>query len=391
MGEEYFQEVSWVFFQHNNPKIPPLHDPAAYEAVTKLDTVEVIYTLGYPIDNADFARIMAIPRLREARLLDLEITEAGLDALEFAPAIEGLTILSAPGNLSGRGLVAIARQPRLKDLDLLNLDFAGPDDLAPLAKLSHLESLSLKPSPHDDRCLQHLKDLKSLKQLDLRTTWLTDSGVDALAKLDRLEIVRFDGSKLTEVGLAKLAAIPTLKKILLEPLPRLNDACLASLDKLNSLPTLCLTASDVTDAGLTHLKGLELDRMTVSGLGVTDVGIDHLVKANEIQELDLSRTSVTGSGLKALKNRPGLSWLSLDRTRVDDTGAATLATLQTRFLSLDETSITDATLNALQQNKTLVFLRVRGTKVTPEGLEAFQKARPGVVVKSGPIEPISGR
>jgi hypothetical protein len=389
IGEEYFQDVAWVFLSSKNPKIKIEHDPKLFETVATLDRVEMLQTIRYPMDNADFARLMAMPRLKQATFLLIDITDEGLACLESSPAIEELVLRSTPGSITNRGLEIISRQPRIKRLELTQVDLTDPKSLAPLAKLTRLENLMLMNSPEEDSCLSYLSDLTELKRIDLRRTCLTDSGIDSLSKLKKLETVLVDGSLLTDAGLAKLAAIPSLKEMYLDPLPKLGELGISSLDKLQGFPTLCLTATNVTDAGLGHLKGMKFLRFKVSGPGVTDAGLEKLAAKNQFVELDLSRTSVTGPGMGWLAFQSGLRWLALDGSKVDDAGAVELAKFHAlAFLSLDATAITDATLVALEQSNSLRFLTVRGTRVTPQGLEAFQKARPGVIVKSGPAETI---
>ncbi len=385
VGPEYFQDVAWVFLNNKNPVEEIKHDPKLFETVALLDRVEMLQTIRYPLDNADFARLMAMPRLKEVTLLFVDVTDEGLACLESSPAIESLVLRAKPDTITVRGLERIARQPRINRLELTQVDLTDPADLAPLAKLTRLENLMLMNSPTDDACLNYLANLTELNKLDLRRTQVTDAGVDRLAKLPKLQVVLIDGSKLTEVGLAKLDAIGSLKGIYLDPLPQMTDRGLASLSKLQGFDTLCLTAPNVTDAGLARLKGLNLLRMTISGAGVTDAGVKNLAANNQTQELNLSGTSITSEGLPALSAQTRLRWLGLDGTTIDDAGAAILATLpELRFLSLDETPLTDAGLKSLQGAVKLEFLRVRGTQVTQEGLETFRKARPGVTIKSGP-------
>ena len=65
---------------------------------------------------------------------------------------------------------------------------------------------------------------------------------------------------------------------------------------------LCLDGTQVTDAGLEHLKGLtRLQSLDLSGTQVTDAGLEHLKGLTQLQWLSLEGTQVTDAGLEHLK------------------------------------------------------------------------------------------
>ena len=233
IGDEYFQEPEWVFLQLETPSASsrPAHE--TLEAVARLDHVDELNTLRFPIDDAGFAKLAAMPRLKGVCLLDVAMTDAGLAPIETFPALERLTIRVKAGSpgISAGGLEHVARLPRLKCLEILNTNLDGPSSLAPLAKLTRLESLRLWRSPLDDACLEHLRGLTALETLDLRETRLTDSGVDHLKGMDRLETLRIDCSKLTDAGLDKLAGLAALKDLRLLPASKVTPQGLAAYRK----------------------------------------------------------------------------------------------------------------------------------------------------------------
>ena len=62
----------------------------------------------------------------------------------------------------------------------------------------------------------------------------------------------------------------------------------------------------------------------------------------EVVEVDLRDTDVTDAGLKHLKGLSNLAWLNLDRTRITDAGLEHLEGLTNLvFLSLQSPEITD--------------------------------------------------
>lgn len=113
-----------------------------------------------------------------------------------------------------------------------------------------------------------------------------------------------------------------------------GDQQAASLAGLISLRLLLLGRTQITDAGLEHLKGL-------TGLIV----------------LDLEDTEVTDAGVKHLKDLTNLEWLFLGGTQVTDHG-----------------------LGHLQGLTRLGLLYLNDTQVTEEGVKEFQRALPNCKV-----------
>ena len=79
--------------------------------------------------------------------------------------------------------------------------------------------------------------------------------------------------------------------------------------------------TQVTDAGLVHLRGLtQLRLLYLNNTQVTDAGLAHLRGLTQLQELDLASTQVTDAGLEHLRGLTQLEWLNLDSTQVTDAG-----------------------------------------------------------------------
>lgn len=66
--------------------------------------------------------------------------------------------------------------------------------------------------------------------------------------------------------------------------------------------TTWLDDTQVTDAGLEHLKGLTgLVQLSLINTEITDRGLEHLKGLSELQTLDLRRTQVTYKGVEKLQ------------------------------------------------------------------------------------------
>jgi hypothetical protein len=63
-----------------------------------------------------------------------------------------------------------------------------------------------------------------------------------------------------------------------------------------------LGRTEVTNAGLEHLKGLsQLQVLSLENTQVTDAGLQHLKGLSQLQQLLLNRTKVTSKGVKKLQ------------------------------------------------------------------------------------------
>ena len=82
-----------------------------------------------------------------------------------------------------------------------------------------------------------------------------------------------------------------------------SDKDLSHVGRLSELRVLfVLDASEVTDAGLVHLKRLSnLSVLTLIDTQVTDAGLAHLKELSNLSELDLVRSQATFGGVRELR------------------------------------------------------------------------------------------
>ena len=236
---------------------------------------------------------------------------------------------------------------------LVELDLSGTrvTDLAPLAKLSELQSLDLgERFRFTDRATRPqyteaapvadaapLAGLTNLQALDLSSTQVADAA--PLAGLTNLQWLDLSGTQVADA--APLAGLTNLQALDLSGTQVADAAPLAGLTNLQSL---YLSGTQVADAaplaGLTNLQWLDL-----SGTQVADAA--PLAGLTNLQWLDLSGTQVADAApLAGLTN---LQWLDLSGTQVAD--AAPLAGL-TNLQSLD----------------------LSGTQVSPEQVTELKRA-----------------
>ncbi len=259
------------------------------------------------------------------------MTDAGLAHLRGLGRLESLDISSLQGTVTDAGLVHLRGPAQLRSLDLLNTKIQGPG-LANLAELGRLERLSLPA--------------------------VGDADMAHLAGLTSLETVTLGGDRLTDAGLAHLEGLTQLKAFYLSGISSrgITGAGLVHFKGMPHLETLALMASGVDDLAalrsLTGIKDLNLNgtrRSTTpawrpsgasegpgAALPATDSGRRRGARpprrprpwtcpscfSNPLGALSHHRCGVTLTHLGAL---PKLDGLTLLGTNVTDAGLARLA------------------------------------------------------------------
>jgi len=116
-------------------------------------------------------------------------------------------------------------------------------------------------------------------------------------------------------------AIPEIEK------PRRNtpiseqEAAISEIEKLGGRVEgspkirVNLSGTNVTDAGLEHVKGLtQLQSLDLACTRVTDAALEHLKGVTLLQSLSLGFTNVTHAGLEHLEGLRRLQWLQLQNS-----------------------------------------------------------------------------
>ena len=152
------------------------------------------------------------------------------------------------------------------------------------------------------------------------------------------------------------------------------------VDYFASVQWVYLTNTQVTDAGLEHLKGLTaIQLLALKNTQVTDAGLEHIKSLTAMQTLGLSGTQVTDAGLEHIKGFKVLRTLGLSDTHVTDAGLEHLKGLTAMKEQLDLSNnpqVTDAGLEHLMGLTAMQTLWLNGTQVTDAGVARLQKALP---------------
>ncbi len=276
-------------------------------------------------NNAAVDRILATPGVTVLDLARCEITDAGFERLKDLPAVT--------------------------DLNLFYAEFLTDAAMSHLRGWKHLRRLNLRGTDITDAGLAHVSRISSLESLDASFTLVTNVGLDHLARLTKLQELALGGNKITAAGLHVLKGLSELRRLNLNGSQKRNtetwSASLTDFDTdaltaLSRLEDLNIGGTRITDLGvgrlaaLANLRVLDLSRTAATGAGLerlarlerlslwksraTDESAARLAGLRQLRFLDLADTSVTDRTLEPLASLPALADLYLDGTRVTAEG-----------------------------------------------------------------------
>jgi hypothetical protein len=173
----------------------------------------------------------------------------------------------------------------------------------------------------------------------LMTISLAEANKEAITAVEKIGgVVRYDegdpkkvvsvglqGARVTAADLERLAALPSLKTLILKR-ATFPTSALKVVGKLKSLEYLVLMDTSLGDDALKHLEGLTGLKTLDLGLNpmLTDAGMASLGKLKQLESLNLAGSKVTDDGLAGLEGLKKLKDLNLAGTRVTRKGVEKL-------------------------------------------------------------------
>ncbi len=331
---------------HPATLLPLLVDPNA----------EVTVTFNYAcgITRELFAAICRTPGLTALRAERVWQRTDWLEPLRGHPTVRSVTITQYP---------------------------VGPDRCEILASLPNLEELNLTGVKVGDgfaglTCLAPLRSLKA-SNADLTDASLAALGRGVAARGAALTEFALAGNPISDAGFTALPIAAGVTRLDLSD-THCGDGSLARL------VGLWAPASARVENG--QRFGLSID---LHGAAVTDAGLTHLTGVEEVDGLRLYDTAVTGAGFAAYAaaGRPLPLSIHLANSRFDDAGCATLVDAAARLaetaraageaprtlrsLRLENTPVTDVGLARLATLPGLRFLGIGGDGITNASVAAI--------------------
>lgn len=209
-------------------------------------------------------------------------------AAEWATNVGGTVFVSLKGKLltvNPKGKLP-AEKFAVERIDFPYGTRISDADLAPLGRLTGLQSLILTGTPVGDGAALHLVKIAGLTDLHLADTKMGDDGVVRLKELKGLRLMTLAGTSVGDRSVVSLGELLNLEDLNLHN-TAIGDLSVAAIAKCPKLRVLHLTRTNVTDGGLTHLAGVKtLRHLTLFGNKVTEAGVNKLRAARPDCKID---------------------------------------------------------------------------------------------------------
>jgi hypothetical protein len=191
---------------------------------------------------------------------------------------------------------------QLQQLTVCNIE-SGLDNLR---ELTHLRSLKCDCDLNDQMEGQ-LRELGGLTRLEfLLVGHISDNGLASLEGFQSLKGLCIRSSNYTDAGLRSIGRLRNLKDLILNEAGGapvgVTDTGLQHLQALSRLEHLSLFCTQITDAGLAQLKPMpKLRWLDLGFTEITDAGLLTLEGFSQLEELDLHGSAVSSDGVKKLQ------------------------------------------------------------------------------------------
>ncbi len=285
--------------------------------------------------------LKSLPRLTAVRLDHCNVTAVQLQMLNQIP-LKLLGLSDSKGPESGR--LSLDAHNELTDLELSGCHWIRDEDLAPLAKLPKLESLSLTGTSISNSGLQKLAASSSLLRINLSACpQLNDETLKTLQVLTNLQQVTIHAVPLNlqaaadfqnncpNTRLAYDQAIapdlsPLITKYSLEAQNLSEEHRWPRMAETGLITSLELHLPEPAD--VTCLQYLEqLRSLRLTGAGVRDPMLPLVFASKTIKALNLSHSRCTDSAMAGLQSLNGLEELILNDVTLGTKTFQSLATL----------------------------------------------------------------
>ncbi len=275
----------------------------------------------------------------------------------------------------------------------------SPGDLASLAHLTDISSITLNASNVTDEMLLELGTRPVLKALSLQDTQVTDEGMKkALAGFPNLSSLSLRGTRVSEPGLRWLLELPQLQHLQIQVAH--ESALMDILPKLSRLEHLVVHAP-LTDTGFVRLPA----HPQLVSLQIHAFGLRPLPQLTQLERLQIHVSTelecfgplsqlprlarleihapITDAGLLRLPSLPKLTVLEIYDARIVGPGLAALTRAPNlTYLHFSEVPLQDDPfIEALAQLKSLCIVRLHRTGVTRAACERLRKLRPDLNVQ----------
>ena len=300
-------------------------------------------------------------------LLSLSPAIFAADSSDWISSLGGSVERNAQGKIGAvnlRGswvsdveLIDIARLPNLERLDLSHTRITD-EGMLHLKSATGIRELKLLYAEQiTDQGMNAIKQWKMLTRLDLRGTRISNGTLDIVSHLPHLEALDVANTQVTDNGLDLLITLTNLKELALGR----GRGGETDLSFLRILPS-------ITDLDLSGARPVPPDMGEAKRRPVAPVppfpqkSIDAIAELRNLRTLKVGFSGITAADLKELRPLQNLEKLGLEECpRINDDAVAELVNW-----------------------KSLKYVDLEATKVTPQGVDILRRAKPGIVILADP-------
>jgi len=222
------------------------------EVLSKLQFVDVYTSLDLPVSDTHVCHLSKIPTLRCLSISSLDRIDVTDDGLQCLGGLQKLTHLSLNNTrVTDGGLVHLKGVKNLTYLSLLLTDVTG-EGLSHLTELP-LRTLFLVGSKVGDDQLKHLPQFAQLERLAINECPIDGTGLKHVANVKTLRNLSLSMTNVTDESLAVLQRLPKLEELFLYDCSKITDAAVESLAGMQSLKRLVINGTQITKAGVERL------------------------------------------------------------------------------------------------------------------------------------------
>lgn len=314
----------------------------------------------------------ALIQLKKLKHLEFERSAPTKDQLGKLKSLPNLTFLQLfRADLSDEAVEVISTFPALQQLRCGQTRI-GDSALSHLRNLKTLRALDLSDCNRvSDTGLAYLAESPELSFLKVWGPQITDSGMDSIGRMTKLKVLGLNDTAVTDGGIQKLAGLKQLTEIHLFR-TSVSDQGIEILSQLPEMLQMNLRDTKISDLAIASLATLpkleKLDLSETNSPGFTDAAAPYFAKMKNLKQLNLWTTRTSDTVLSAIVGLQQLSWLNLDNTAITDDGVKLLRQMpQLNWLHVGSTQITDRELSTFYELKKLKYLNVSHTKISEDG------------------------
>lgn len=255
LQEKNRDAIRWDASGYNIEAVVLHHDhgealPNILEDLGEFPELEVI-SKAMPREE-DLDAICRLPFLKSLALAGNRVTDDVIPRLTALAELQFLHLGSGP--LTGKTLSRLNALPSLEGVFLSRLAALSPAAAQELIKIRSLRQLYVSETPLTDAELEVVIQHKELRKLTLSRTSVTDTSLRLVADLPHLTHFDVDGECITSAGIKALAASQSLEWLDLRFCPSLDDAAVDALAEMPKLRTVkLLDKNKITPAAVKRL------------------------------------------------------------------------------------------------------------------------------------------